>query len=111
MERQMDFNACFSALRVKQLLLLVALDQHRSIRKAAEEIHVSQPAASKSLIELEAVMGCRLFERGRNGLRPTEAGQCVTTYAHDMLGTLRRLRGDLDRLSYERQVLRIGTIM
>jgi DNA-binding transcriptional LysR family regulator len=106
-----NFKASFNALRVKQLLLLVALDQHKSIRKAAEEIHVSQAAASKSLMALEAAMGCALFARAGNGLRATEAGLCATAYAQDMLHTLRRMRSDLDRVRQERQVLRIGTIM
>lgn len=107
----MNFNARFNALRVKQLLLLVALDRHKSIRKAAEEIHVSQAAASKSLMAMEAAMGCALFERAGNGLQATAAGQCATAYAQDMLQTLRRMRCDLDRVRQERQVLRIGTIM
>lgn len=47
----------------------------RSIGAAAKELHLSQPAVSKRLRQLEAVVGFRLLERSPRGVTPTEAGQ------------------------------------
>lgn len=111
-EKQGATQGKFANLRMKQLSLVVALEHHRSIRKAADEIHVSQPAASKSLNELENTLGIRLFERDRTGLRPTEGGRCVISYAKEIVQDLRRMHFDLDRVRDGRQeILRIGSIM
>ncbi len=47
----------------------------RSIGAAAKELHLSQPAVSKRLRQLEAVVGFRLLERSPRGVVPTEAGE------------------------------------
>ncbi|WP_162255209.1 LysR family transcriptional regulator [Rhizobacter sp. Root1221] len=105
-------NSDLTSLRVKQLLLVMALGESKSVRKAAETLHVSQPAASKALMELEATLGVRLFLRERTGLSPTDAGRCVMSYARDMVQQLRRMRFDLDRIQHRDQaILRIGSIM
>ncbi len=46
-----------------------------SIGGAAKELHLSQPAVSKRLRQLEAVVGFRLLERSPRGVTPTEAGR------------------------------------
>ena len=44
-------------LRIKQLTLIAALDEFRSLRKVAEAMHLSQPAATKMLHEIEETLG------------------------------------------------------
>ncbi len=97
---------------MKQFILLLALGNHGSIRKAADEMSVSQPAASKSLLEMESMLGMRLFERTYSGLIPTVAGRCAIEHAKNMIGSLRRMKYDLDVIQHNRQgILRIGLIM
>ena len=50
-------------LKLRQLALVVAIDTHRSLRKAAEAVAVTQPAATRLLHELEAALGVPLFVR------------------------------------------------
>jgi DNA-binding transcriptional LysR family regulator len=46
-------------LKTRQLLLLIALDDQRNIHRAAEELHMTQPAASKQLKDLEEMLDVR----------------------------------------------------
>lgn len=82
-------------LRIKQLSLIAALDQFRSLRKVAEAMHVSQPAATKMLHEIEETLGVQLFERLPRGMRPTVFGESVINYAQLMLADLDNLRKQL----------------
>jgi DNA-binding transcriptional LysR family regulator len=50
-------------LKTRQLLLLIALDDTRNIHRAASELNMTQPAASKQLKDLEDMLGVSLFER------------------------------------------------
>jgi DNA-binding transcriptional LysR family regulator len=72
----------------------------RSIGAAAKELHLSQPAVSKRLRQLEAVVGFRLLERSPRGVTPTEAGeqwlysvQRVLDELHDLERAALQLRG------------------
>ncbi|TAM53956.1 MAG: LysR family transcriptional regulator, partial [Burkholderiaceae bacterium] len=50
-------------LRLRHLELLVALAEAGTMRGAAERLHLSQPAISKMLNEIESGFGVRLFDR------------------------------------------------
>jgi DNA-binding transcriptional LysR family regulator len=105
-------GTALAGVRMKQFLLLIALGNHGSIRKAADEMSISQPAASKSLLEMESVLGVQLFERTHSGLAPTEAGRCAIEHAQGIVGALRRMKYELDVIRHNRQgILRIGMIM
>jgi DNA-binding transcriptional LysR family regulator len=68
-------------LRLKQLRLLIALDDHGSLHRAADEMALTQPGATKSLREIEATLGATLFTRSAQGIQPNELGRCVIRYA------------------------------
>src|SRR6185503_10163461 len=61
------------------------------VRKAAEELHVSQPSISAQLGLLEASLGHKLFKRSGRSLVLTETGQIVLSYADDIFSTGREL--------------------
>ena len=82
-------------LRIKQLSLISALEEFRSLRKVAEAMHLSQPAATKMLHEIEETLGVQLFERLPRGMRPTVFGESVINYAQLMLADLDNLRKQL----------------
>ncbi len=63
----------------------------RSIGAAAKELQLSQPAVSKRLRQLEAVVGFRLLERSPRGVVPTEAGQQWLYAVQRVLDELREL--------------------
>lgn len=82
-------------LKPRHLQLLVAVDEYRSLAKVAEAIHISQPAVSKSLAEIERLLDVSLFERGPRGLTPTVYGECVVRHARGLLSGFRRARDEL----------------
>ncbi|MFL1463524.1 LysR family transcriptional regulator [Roseococcus sp. DSY-14] len=73
-----------------------ALDAHGSLLKAAGVLGVTQPALSRSLRELEGVVGAPLFDRHPRGVRPTPAGVAVIRLARRILAELRRAEEELD---------------
>lgn len=72
-------------ITLKQLRYFAALARHRHFGRAAEECHVSQPALSLQIQELEAQLGCRLVERRRGAVALTEMGEEVETRARRIL--------------------------
>jgi DNA-binding transcriptional LysR family regulator len=95
-------DVLMSRLRMKQLQLLIALDDHKSLHKAAGAMAMTQSAASKALAELESMLEAPLFERAKTGLIPNPFGRCVVRYA-------RVLAADLSSLCQEVAQSRAGT--
>lgn len=86
-------------LKARHLRLLVAIDTYRNLTKVADVNHVSVPAVSKSLTELERGLGLTLFSRTAQGLLPTQYGECLIRHARTMLATLQQARDELHALS------------
>ncbi|CAN7268014.1 LysR substrate-binding domain-containing protein [Trinickia sp. LjRoot230] len=77
-------TALRSRLRLRHIHCFLAIAQERSLGRAAEQLHLSQPAVSKTLVELESLAGVELVERGRHGARLTAAGEHFLRYAIDI---------------------------
>jgi DNA-binding transcriptional LysR family regulator len=86
-------------LKMRQLRLLVAIDTYRNLTQVAEITHVTVPAVSKSLAELERGLGLMLFSRTLQGLVPTPYGECLIRHARAMLAILYEARDELKALS------------
>ena len=84
-----------SRLHLKQLRLLVALGEHGSLLKAAQQIALTQPGASKALQEIETTFGTPLFVRTNRGLEPNAVGHCVIRYARLIQTDLSHLRDEI----------------
>lgn len=52
-----------SAMELEQMRQLEAIERLGTVSAAAEELHISQPALSRSIQRLEAELGCTLFDR------------------------------------------------
>lgn len=59
-------------LTLKQLRHLQVVIRHGSIKRAAEILHVTPPALTRSLNVLEEDLGVQLFDRSKNGMQATE---------------------------------------
>ena len=83
-------DAWFIRVRLKprQLLLLVSIDELGNIHKAAGELGMTQPAASKLLKELESALEVTLFDRLPRGMRPTWYGEIMIRHAKMTLANL-----------------------
>ena len=69
---------------------LAALD-HRSLLGAARALGASQPTLGRHIAQLEAQLGCVLFERTGRGLLPTERAQALAAAARAMEGSALQL--------------------
>jgi len=85
-------------LKPKHLQLLVALDDLRHLGRVATSLHVSQPAVSLALAELEKGLGLKLFERTPRGVVPNSYGDCLIRHARVILGNLAEARDELHAL-------------
>lgn len=72
---------------------MVAREQH--VGRAAERLHLSQPAVTKTLNELESLAGACLLDRGRHGTRLTVAGEQFLRYALGITEALEAAAGAL----------------
>ncbi|WP_264297454.1 LysR family transcriptional regulator [Salinicola avicenniae] len=84
-----------SRLRLRQLRLLLALDECGSIHKAAEQVAISQPGATRALGEIESTLGAVLFTRSSRGLEANELGRCVLRYARLIQNDVAHLREEM----------------
>jgi DNA-binding transcriptional LysR family regulator len=82
-------------MELRQLSYFLAAAQTQSFRKAAELCLVAQPALSRQIAALEAELGNPLFERSKQGVKLTPAGQVFVGYAS----------GALEQLQHGRQAM------
>ena len=68
-----------------QLEAFVAVATCRSFSRAAQQLYLSQPTVSAHIKSLETELGTPLFDRGKNELLLTSAGDTLYRYAMDML--------------------------
>ncbi|KKB09129.1 LysR family transcriptional regulator [Devosia chinhatensis] len=90
-----SLDSMTSRLRLRHFRLLMAIDEHGTILKAAEAVALTQPGATKALQEIENAMGETLFVRTRRGLEPNELGHCVIRYARLIMTDMRHLRDEM----------------
>ena len=92
-----------SRLKLRQLGLIVALTERGSLRQAAADLAMTQPAATKLLRDLESAMGAALFTRHPYGMVATEAGRTLVRYARGVLNELSEARDELKALAQGEQ--------
>ncbi|BDZ53854.1 LysR family transcriptional regulator [Agromyces marinus] len=72
-------------MELRQLRWFLAAVEAGSLSAAAREGHISQPALSVMIAQLERELGARLLDRGRDGVRLTAAGSAVAGIARRMV--------------------------
>lgn len=80
---------------VRQLKALVTVVETGSVTRAAELLRLVQPAVTRQIRSLEHELGVPLFERTRQGMRPTPAGVSLAERARRALTELDRARAEL----------------
>jgi DNA-binding transcriptional LysR family regulator len=71
-------------MNINHLAIFHAVAEEGNLTRAAERLHISQPAVSKQLRELEKSLGMALFHRLSKGVRLTEGGELLAGYARNM---------------------------
>jgi LysR family hydrogen peroxide-inducible transcriptional activator len=98
-------------ITIAQLKYALALAKTESLTRAAEICFITQPAMSMQLKKLEDELGIQLFDRNKQPIKPTPAGEEVLNYAKQITGALTQLEDAL--LYYKDNIegrLRIGII-
>lgn len=80
-------------MRTEQLEYIAAVTRLGSLRRAAEELHLSQPALSETVRNLERELGVDLLERKRSGARMSAEGRELLPHIINVLDAVDRLRG------------------
>jgi DNA-binding transcriptional LysR family regulator len=88
-----------AGLKINHLRILVALQQLGQVQKVAEALHVTQPAISKQLREVESVTGVRLFQRSGNRIEFTVVGRHLARRAGEILQQLRNVETEISALA------------
>ncbi|WP_197507103.1 LysR family transcriptional regulator [Mitsuaria sp. 7] len=82
-------------MSLRHARVLLALNDTGSISAAADQLHVTQPAVSKTLAELEQGLGQTLFVRRGRNMQPTPLGRRLLTLARKLDADLQRAAGDV----------------
>jgi DNA-binding transcriptional LysR family regulator len=93
-------------LDIRHLRHAIGLANHGNYARAAEALHLTQPALTRSIQNLEQKLGVRLFDRSRRGVEPTEFGTLLLRHAQDMELAVRDLERDIGMA----KGLEIGTL-
>lgn len=91
---------------IKSLDYFVTVAQHKSIREAAEVLHLSSSALNRQILDLEDELGAQLFERHARGVRLSAAGEAYLVYAKQALRDAELVQSHINAL----QGLRRGHI-
>lgn len=82
---------------LRQLRYFVAVAETRHMRRAAEQLHLSQPPLSRQIQLLESDLGVQLFDRTAHGMSVTPAGQELLRYAYNIQNLVKRASEDVRR--------------
>lgn len=96
-------------MELTQLEELVAISEEGTMSGAAERLHISQPAISRSIKQLETELGHELFDRTRNRAELNEAGNIAVDDARRVLAAVQALRDDLDDHAERARTVRVAS--
>jgi len=97
-------------VRIEQLEYVAAVARLGSFRRAAEELHISQPALSGSVRSLERELGVDLLERGRHGARMSSSGRELLPHLRGVLDAVDQLRLAAGEQHRSVRLVRVGTV-
>ncbi|MBS0504677.1 MAG: LysR family transcriptional regulator [Proteobacteria bacterium] len=91
-------NFLLSRLKLRQLRLIAVVAQEGNILRGSQILNIAQPAATKSIKELEEALGVQLFERSSRGVTPTLFGEVIIKHAKLILTQLRHASEELQSI-------------
>ena len=83
---------------IKRLKYFLAVAEQGNINRAAEALHISQSALTRSIQVLEDTVGAMLFERTQRGVKLTPIGERLLEHARRITNTVRSAELDLEQL-------------
>jgi len=96
-------------MELRQIRHFLEIVRCSSFGQAAERLHVTQPALSKSIRNLEHSLGVKLLERHPNGVVPTDYGELFLEYASLIAAEIDRAKAEIEQMKGTgRGVVRVG---
>jgi len=96
---------------LRLLRYFMACVENKTMHAAAEAVHISQPALSKAIHNLEAQLGVPLLDRRPRGVEPTRFGETLFRYAKLIDSEVRRAVAEIDAMrGLTRGTIVIGVI-
>ncbi|GAB2842583.1 LysR family transcriptional regulator [Actinocorallia aurea] len=97
-------------MRIEQLEYLAAVTRLGSLRRAAQELHVSQPALSETIRNLERELSVTLLDRKRSGASISGDGRELLPYITGVLEAVDRLNRAAHQQHQSNRMVRLGTV-
>ena len=101
-------------ISLRQLRAFLAVARLQHFRRAAESVHLTQPAVSRHIAELEGELGVRLFDRNTREVTPTEAGRYLQVALERVLeeleGVLEHVHSESERRHGKVRVAAVPTL-
>jgi DNA-binding transcriptional LysR family regulator len=100
-----------AGMELRHLRTVAAVARHRSLTKAAEQLHLTQSAISQQISRLEHELGVELFRRTSRSVELTAEGGVIVGYAERVLAEVDGLHSELAEITgLLRGELRIGGV-
>lgn len=101
-------------ITLRQLRVFLAVARHRHFRRAAEHLHLTQPAVSRQIAELESELNVRLFDRHTREVIPTDAGRylesAIERVLEELEGVLTHVHSESERRRGKVRVAAVPTL-
>ena len=97
-------------MELEQMRQIDAIARTGTMSAAADELHISQPALSRSIQRLEAELGCALFDRVGRRVELNEIGRVAVDWARELLRDERLMREEIATVVQRARALRVASV-
>lgn len=102
-------RAIDARVKLRHIVCFLEVARLKSVVRAADALNMSQPAATKTVQELEEILGVQLFDRSRRSLFLTQAGEQFQRYTASSMSALKQ-GIDSVRITESESVVRVGAL-
>lgn len=101
-----------SRVKLRHLIVAATIAHRGSIREASSVLYLTQPAMSRSLAELEEILGVQLFDRGSKGMTVSATGAPLIAHIQVIISELGSLLRHADEIAGgDSGEVRVGTLL
>jgi DNA-binding transcriptional LysR family regulator len=105
----MHSRECCTIIELNQLQQFLSVVSNGTVSKAADELHLTQPALSRSLQRLEEELQVPLFDRGKNKITLNDCGKIAAEQARLLLDRATQMEQQIREYYQKTQTVRIGS--
>ena len=97
-------------IKLRHIACFLEVARLKSVVAAAEALNISQPAASKTIQELEDLLGVALFDRSRRSLFLSPFGEIFQRYAAASITALRQGVDSIAKAQTDAVIVKVGAL-